>query len=124
MRTLIGMVAILVLTGFAGTAPAQEKIEAKQLIGKWQPTEPLKGGVDVTIEFADKGKMSFHVEVGGKTEKLDGTYKLDGDKLDMAITIAGKEQKETFTLTKLSAEELIGKTKDGKEERYRKVKGK
>ena len=123
MRALFGVVAILALCVCADTAAGQTKIDAKKLVGKWQPIDGPKS-VDVTIEFDNKGKMIFQLETGGKTEKLEGSYKLDGDKLEMAVTIAGKEQKETFTLTRLTDEEMAGKTKDGKEEKYKRVKAK
>jgi uncharacterized protein (TIGR03066 family) len=129
MRALIGAVAVLGLAGWADDAAAQEKIDAKKLIGKWQPAEPAKGA-DVTIEFAEKGKMTFVIDIGGKTEKIEGSYKLDGDKLEMVLVVGkdkdgkDKEQKETVTLTKLTDDELVGKDSKGKEEKLKRVKAK
>jgi uncharacterized protein (TIGR03066 family) len=129
MRALIGAVAVLGLAGLAGPAAGQEKIDAKKLIGKWQPAEAAKGA-DVTVEFAEKGKLIFTIDVGGKTEKIEGTYKLDGDKLEMVMVVGkdkdgkDKEQRETVTLTKLTDEELVGKDSKGKEEKLKRVKGK
>jgi uncharacterized protein (TIGR03066 family) len=104
------------------TAAGQEKLDPKLLIGKWEPVSVL--GSTMVVEFTDKGKMSVAVEKGGKSAKVEGTYKLDGDKLQMALVIDGKEQKETITVTKLSAEQFVGKDEKGKEEEFRKVKGK
>lgn len=121
MRAIIGAVAILAIVGLASDAAAQEKIDAKKLVGKWQPAD-AKGGVDVTIEFTDKGKVILALDIGGKTDKIEGTYKVDGDKLEMVISLNGKEQKETVTLTKLTDEEMIGKDSKGKEEKFKRVK--
>lgn len=124
MRALLGFVAVLALACYAGNAVAQEKIDAKKLVGKWQPAAAEKGGVDVTIEFTDKGKMAITIDIGGKSEKIEGSYKVDGDKLEMAMSIGGQEKKETVTLTKLTDEEMVGKNKDGKEEKFKRVKPK
>lgn len=122
MRTLIAAVVIL---GFAGITGAQdkkdEKFDGKKLIGKWEPAD---GKDPVVVEFADKGKLSLSIEVGGKTEKIEGTYKLEGDKLEIALALGGKEQKETITLSKLTDDEWAGKDAKGKEEKFKKVKPK
>jgi len=124
MRALMGFVAVLMLACYTGHAAAQEKIDAKKLIGKWQPADSAKGGVDITLEFTDKGKMIIAIALGDKSEKIEGSYKLDGDKLELLMSFGGKDQKETVTLTKLSDEEMIGKNKDGKEEKFKRVKAK
>jgi len=48
--------------------------------------------------FTDKGKLTLSIDVGGKAEKIEGTYKLDGDKLEMVMSFGGKEMKETVTI--------------------------
>jgi uncharacterized protein (TIGR03066 family) len=123
MRVLVGFVAVLLLAAYTGHVAAQEKIDAKKLIGKWQPADSAKG-VDVTLEFTDKGKMIIAIALGDKSEKIEGTYKLTGDQLEMVMSFGGKEQKETVTLTKLTDEEMAGKSKDGKEEKFKRVKAK
>jgi uncharacterized protein (TIGR03066 family) len=64
------------------------------------------------------------VEKGGKSTKVEGTYKLEGDKLEMALKMEGKEQKETITVTKLTDDEFVGKDTKGKEEKLKKIKAK
>src|SRR5437870_1253058 len=70
----------------------KDKIDAKKLIGKWEPAENKDM---VTVEFTDKGKMILSVDGGGKSVMIEGTYKLDGNKLEMVMSFGGKEQKET-----------------------------
>jgi uncharacterized protein (TIGR03066 family) len=120
MRKLIGAAAVIVLA--VTTAAGQDKIDGKLLIGKWEPVD--LPGASLVVEFAEKGKLSVSVEKGGKSTKVEGTYKLDGNKLEMALKLEGKEQKETITVTTLSAEEFIGKDEKGKEEKLRKIKTK
>ena len=122
MRALIGAVVILSFAGFATAEDKKdEKIDAKKLIGKWQPAEEK---VPVTVEFMDKGKMSLTIDLGGKSEKIEGTYKLDGNKLEMVMSFGGKEMKETVTISKLTDEEMVGKDTKGKEEKFKKVTAK
>lgn len=107
MRTLIGAAVILAFAGFAA-GQDKDKVDVKKLMGKWEPKEGK-----VVIEFADKGKLIITADEGGKSEKFEGTYKLDGNKLSIAITIAGSDQKETLTVKELTDEKLV--TRDSKD---------
>jgi uncharacterized protein (TIGR03066 family) len=122
MRTLIGAVVILAFAGLTGTAAGQDKdkdkVDLKKLMGKWEPKDP-----GITIEFADKGKMILSIDIGGKSEKVEGTYKaIEGNKLEVVISFGGKEQKETLTVKKLTDEELVTTDSKGKEETLKKKK--
>jgi uncharacterized protein (TIGR03066 family) len=120
MRTLIGAVVIVAFAGFIGASAQdkdKDKVELKKLMGKWEPKEGR-----VVIEFADKGKLSLSVDTDGKSQKFDGTYKLDGNRLEIAIVILEKEQKETLTVKKLTDEELVTTDSKGKEETLKRKK--
>lgn len=118
MRMLIGAAVILAVTS-ATSAIGQDKdkIDPKKLMGKWEPKEGR-----VVIEFADKGKLTLSVDGGGKSQKFDGTYKLDGNRLELAVTIIDKEQKETLTIKKLTDEELVTTDSKGKDETLKRKK--
>jgi uncharacterized protein (TIGR03066 family) len=120
MRTFIGCVAVLVLAGFAGAA--DDKIDAKKLIGKWEPAKADKDAPAFVLEFADKGKFSVSFTVDGKPMKVEGTYKVDGNKVEVTMTFNGKEVKETHTVTKLTDDEMVSKDSKGKEETLKRVK--
>lgn len=121
MRTLVGCVVILAL---AVTATGQDKkIDGKLLIGKWVPKEEKKG-LSMTLEFKKEGKLAFAVDFMGKTETIDGTYKLDGDKLEVVIKFLGEEKKDTLTIKKLSETELETTDSKGKTDTFTKVKDK
>ncbi len=122
MRVLAALVAVLAFAGFAGAA--DEKIDAKKLIGKWEPSKPEKDGPKLVLEIGEKGKFTLHVTIGGKTENIDGTYKLEGNKLDIEMTFGGKTEKETITITKLTDTELVAKDSKGKEDTMTRVKDK
>ena len=118
MRSLIGALVVLALAGFT-TAFAQEKIDGKKLVGKWEPAD--LPGAGMVVEFTNAGKVSVVVEKGGKTAKAEGTYKLEGDKLEMALKMDGKDHKETITISKLTDDEFVGKDSKGKEEKLKKL---
>src|SRR5688572_20814871 len=108
MRALLGCGLAVVLAVVAGaTADAQDdkKIDAKKLVGKWEPKEGKKDA-KVTIEFTKDGKMNVAAEGGGKEFKIEGTYKLDGNKLAMTMKFGDQEMKETVTITKLTDTEM------------------
>ena len=122
MRLLIGTVAILTLAGFVeaagqGKDKDKDKVDLKKLMGKWEPKDGK-----IVIEFADKGKLLMVVDFGGKSEKIEGTYKLDGNKLEVVISFAGKEQKEMLTVKKLTDTELVTSDSKGKDETLKRKK--
>lgn len=121
MRVLVASVAILVLAGFAGAA--DEKIDAKKLVGKWEP-EKAEKGASLVLEIQDKGKMVLSVTVGDKIEKIEGTYKVDGNKMEVELSFGGKSEKETLTILKLTDAELVTKDSKGKEDTLKRVKAK
>ena len=118
MRLLFAAVAVLVMVGFAG---ADEKVDAKKLIGKWAPKDPKKGE-DFVMEFAEKGKLIVTFNANGKEIKIEGTYKVDGNKIEVAMSFNGKEAKETHTVTKLTDDELVSKDEKGKDETLKRIK--
>src|SRR6185503_7444616 len=99
------------------------KIDAKKLLGKWQPGEAKKGE-NVVIEFAKDGKLSISADADGKDIKIPGTYKLESNKLTLALAFGGQEQKETLTVLKLTDEELSTEDSKGKKETLKRVKDK
>jgi uncharacterized protein (TIGR03066 family) len=123
MRTILGLALVavmgLVAGGGAGADDKDTKIDGKKLIGKWTPKE---GKEKFVVEFTKDGKMTF-TGGGDKELKLDGTYKLDGNKLVMTMKFGDKEEKMTRTITKLTDTELTSKDdKDGKEDTLVRVK--
>ena len=120
MRVLLGMGLVLALA-CGVTAADDEKIDAKKLIGKWEPKDPKKGEA-MKMEFTKDGKLVVTGDLGGKELKLDGTYKVDGNKLSFKLKFMDAEIEETVTITKLTDEEMVGKDKEGKTEAFKKVK--
>jgi uncharacterized protein (TIGR03066 family) len=118
MRTLFGVGMLLVLVG--GVTAADEKIDEKKLLGKWEHKEKK-----FVIEFLKDGKVTLVGDRDGTEFKGEGTYKVDGNKLMLTIKIGDDEAKMTRTVSKLTDTELTSKDdKDGKEDTLTRVKPK
>jgi uncharacterized protein (TIGR03066 family) len=115
---LLGVVMVVV----AGTAQAQDD-NAKKIVGIW---EVAKAGGDLpagsTIEFTNDGKLNAVVKVEGMEVKLDGTYKVEKEKLTVKIKVADQNIEETATIKKLTDDALEIEDKDKKVDVFKKKK--
>jgi uncharacterized protein (TIGR03066 family) len=128
MRLILGLALAAVMGLVAGAAAGQDdkkdaKIDGKKLVGRWTPKDAKKEA-GLVIEFAKEGKLILSVDIAGKTEKVEGTYKLDGNKLSMAIKFGEKENKETMTILRLTDEELETEDSNNKRDTLVRVKSK
>ncbi len=110
----------IVMVAFAGNVKAEEK--AKNIVGVWTLT---KAGGNLpegsTVEFAKDGKLVVVVKAD-KEIKLEGTYKLEKDKLVVKIKIGDESKEETLTVKKLTADTLETEDKDKKADTFTKKK--
>ena len=125
MRAILGctLAALLIGTATMSADDKDVKIDVKKLLGKWEPAEAKKDA-KIIIEFAKDGKLVISADGGGKDIKIDGTYKINGNKIDLALTFGGQEQKETLTVTKLTDDEMSTEDSKGKKESLKRVKDK
>jgi uncharacterized protein (TIGR03066 family) len=124
MKTLFATLSLFVLAGFAA---AEEKFDAKKIVGKWTVSKTEEKGFEGTvIEFGKDGKLTATLEFNGKSLELEGTYSLKGDKLTHKLALKGdtegKEKEETETVTKLTDDELVTVDAKKKETTFKKKK--
>lgn len=121
MRAILGCTVVLVLaTAVTATQDKKDqKTDAKKLIGKWETGDKKSL---VVIEFAAEGKLTLTAGESGKEIKVEGTYKLDGDKLEVSLKFMGEEQKEKLTIKKLTDTELVTEDSKGKTETLKRKK--
>lgn len=123
MRTLLGISAVLLLA--CGVTAADEKIDAKKLVGKWDQVfgKDAKGAYKVVIEYTADGKVLGTITPAkGEEIKIEGTYKLDGNKLTQTTKFMDKESVKTSTITKLTDDELEGETDKGLKATFKRIK--
>lgn len=123
MRIVLGC-ALAVLIAGVGLA-ADEKIDAKKLVGKWEPKDrkEKKEGESVVIEFTKGGEVAVTHSGRGNDVKFGGTYKVEGDKLTTTMKLGGDERSQTQTIVKLTDAELVVKNEKGREEALVRIKG-
>lgn len=120
MKTLSTLVLGVLVLGITGTAKAQD-IDAKKIVGTWlidKSSGDLPPGT--TIEFTKDGKLAAVLKVDSQELKIEGTYKIDKDKITVKLKVGDQSVEETATITKLDDKDLEIKDKDGKVDTFKK----
>jgi uncharacterized protein (TIGR03066 family) len=122
MKSVFAGLLGVVMVGFATTAQAQDD-NAKKIVGVW---EVAKSGGDLpagsTIEFTKDGMLKAVVKVEGMEVKLDGTYKVEKEKLTVKIKVAEQNIEEIATIKKLTDDALEIEDKEKKVDVFKKKK--
>ncbi len=118
MRTLLGMGFVLALA--CGAAAADEKIDAKKLVGKWERVvnKDAKVKAKFVVEYTADGKIIATIG----ENKIEGTYKVDGNKMILTMNVKGKEAPRTVTVKKLTDEVMENESDKGEKASYKKLK--
>jgi uncharacterized protein (TIGR03066 family) len=115
MRAMLGcaVAALCLGAGLSADDKKADPIDAKKLIGKWESKEFKEKGISKVAEFAKDGKAVFVDTVNGNETRVEGTYKVDGDKLVVTVKVKDKERKHTTVISKLTGDELVGTDEKG-----------
>jgi uncharacterized protein (TIGR03066 family) len=101
-----------------------KEIDAKKLVGKWEPKEKEKG-LTVVFEFTEDGKVSrTATNANGKVTKIEGTYKVNGDRIKMPMKYGDAVRTHTWTVSKLTDTELVSTDERDKEDTLVRIKDK
>jgi len=122
MKTLSVAVLGVLMVAFAGTARAEDD-NAKKIVGMWELSK--SGGdlpVGTVIEFTKELKLTATIKMDGNEMKLEGTYKIEKDKLTVKIKIMQDTIEETATIKKLTDDTLEIEDKDKKVDTFKKKK--
>lgn len=125
MKTLSAAVLGVVVLGLASTANGAQDDFAKKIVGSWtidKSSGDLPPGT--TIEFTKDGKLAASLKVENQELKIDGTYKIEKDKITVKLKVGDQTVEETATITKLTDEVLEIKDKDNKVDIFKRKKGK
>jgi uncharacterized protein (TIGR03066 family) len=88
---------------------------ATAIVGKWEITSAEnKEMIGAVIEFTKDGKFITNAKVGGKELKLEGTYKVEKDKLTTKLKMGDQVYENTDTISKLTDDALETIDKDKK----------
>lgn len=123
MRGLMWMgIAMAGLLSFtAGGSAADEKIDAKKLVGKWEPKE--QKDVKTVMEFTRDGKLTVYAASGDMEFSVTGTWELKDSTLTILLKAGENEIKDKISISKLTDDELIGESETKKQkETFKRVK--
>lgn len=99
MKALLAVAFGFAVFALAGHAGAKAD-DTPKLLGKWEVTKSTGDTpVGAIVEFAKDGKLTVTVSNDGKDVKLDGTYKLDGKKLAVKLTLNEQKIEHDLTVT-------------------------
>jgi uncharacterized protein (TIGR03066 family) len=122
MKSVFAGLLGVALVVCAGTAQGQAD-NAKKIVGAW---ELAKAGGELPagsiIEFTQDGKLKATIKADGMELKLDGTYKVEKDKLTVKIKVGDQTMEETATIKKLTDDALEIEDKDKKVDVFKKKK--
>jgi len=122
MKALCAAVLGVCVVVSAGAARPDDD-NAKKIIGTWEVTKSsgdLPAGT--TIEFTKDGKLMAVIKADGQEVKLDGTYKVEKDKLTVKVKLGDQTIEETATIKKLTDDALEIEDKDKKVDVFKKKK--
>ena len=94
--------------------------------------DQIKAGDTVNVKYAEAlsielkkgGKATVTTTADDKETTTEATYKVDGNKLIVTLTVGGEEKAHTHTVSKLTDTELVGADEKGKEHTLVRVKDK
>jgi len=99
---------------------ADDKLDGAKIMGKWE-LKQANAKSRVVVAFAKDGMMSMTVEESGKSKTVDGVYRLDGNRLTIALRAGAKDDTQKLTVKKLTDTELVTADEKGEEETLKRV---
>ncbi len=130
MPQVRGLFAALICMGIVDAAAAQVTKEAKadnkdKIVGVWIVVKGEGVPAGTPVEFTKDGKIVFKIDINGKEIKLEGAYKVEGDKVTLSMkTPDGKEESETDTIKELTDSKLVFTDPKGKETEFKRAPAK
>jgi len=112
---------------FSGSVGADEKKDKpdfeKAILGKWEITKSGDSEViGFIVEFAKEGKLKITPKSESSEKPLDGTYKIEGDKLHLTLKVDGKDEKKPpLKIKKIDEKVMVWETDKGVDE-FKRVK--
>jgi uncharacterized protein (TIGR03066 family) len=113
----------LALVGAGSAGDKKDKaIDKAKLVGVWELVKGESLPEGATVEFTNDGKIRLVATKGDKTLKLEGTYKVEGNKFHLKVKAGEKEHEEDVTVTTLTDTRLVTLDDKGKTDEFKRKK--
>ena len=127
MRTVLACLLAVLVSSLTLSAEDKkdEKIDAKNLIGRWE-SKSFKGESRIVLEFKKDGKvLLIRIDKDGKEDVMEHTYKFNGTGLQITVAAGDSALYLQSTVTKLTDTDLVTVDRPtGIEGRYVRLKDK
>lgn len=115
MKKIVILLALLIC--FSAFSACDDNNE---LIGKWATLEASDiAVVEMTYNFQNGGKLT----ISALFSEMEGSYKIDGDKLTISAMAAGVESKEEYTFEIKNNMLTLTNAESGEVTKLEKIKG-
>jgi uncharacterized protein (TIGR03066 family) len=125
MKTINSGLIVLALVGLISSlAHADEKIDKAKLTAKWKlvKSSEKSAPIGATVEFTKDGKLILTVEQNGNTDKIEGTYTLEGDKINAMLKKGDQQKEDVLKIKSLSGDKFSFEDDKGHLHEFEKVK--
>jgi uncharacterized protein (TIGR03066 family) len=101
-----GVIACLLAVG---NWAADETENAKMVVGKWNVVKASPGTfpLGTVLDLSKDDKVKVIGKRDGKEFNHEGTYKVDGAKVILTVTVNGEKQKHVLTVTKINDADMV-----------------
>jgi uncharacterized protein (TIGR03066 family) len=107
VRRLIasGVIGCVLVSGIMAD---DERDNAEKVVGKWKVVKASPGSfpLGTVLDLSKDDKTNVIGSRDGKEFIHAGTYKVDGAKIIITVTVDGEKREHTLTITKLSDTEM------------------
>jgi uncharacterized protein (TIGR03066 family) len=116
MNALRLIAAGFLMIGIVAGVRAEDKISKDKIVGTWEvvKSEEPPPPVGAVVEFGKDGKMKVTHKRDDKDVTIEGTYTLEGDKINVVLKIDDKEVKHTVTIKNVGKDEMSAENDKGK----------
>lgn len=117
----IGLAGLL-LVGVTAMVRADDKkdLDKDKLVGTWEVTKGETLPVGSTCEFTKDGKLILTIKEKGQSQKIEGTYKIEGQAFKATLKLGDKESTQTLKVPTFTDKELVMVDEQGKKDTFMK----
>ncbi len=118
MNALRLLAAGFLMLGIVAGVRAEDKgaVSKDKIVGTWEVTksEEPPPPVGAVVEFTKDGKVKVTHKRDDKDVTLEGTYTVEGDKVNVVVKVDDQEVKHTVTIKKVDKDEISAENDKGK----------